>query len=50
MTSPDIYSDKNKFIQTESDYQTVTFDLEKANTEYETVFEKLIELENKIEE
>ena len=50
LTSHDIYSDKNKFVQTERDYQTVSSDLQKANAEYENVFEKLMELESKIEE
>jgi len=49
LASHDIYSDKNKFVQTETDYKTVSLNLQKANTEYETVFEKLMELENKIE-
>ncbi|MEP6597627.1 MAG: ATP-binding cassette domain-containing protein, partial [Ginsengibacter sp.] len=49
LSSHDIYSDKNKFVQTETDYKTISADLQKANTEYENVFEKLMELENKIE-
>jgi ATP-binding cassette subfamily F protein 3 len=50
LASHDIYTDKNKFVQTETDYQTVSSDLQKANAEYENVFEKLMELENKIEQ
>ena len=50
LSSPEIYSDKNKFIKTEIDYQSISSDLQKTNSEYESVFEKLMELENKIEE
>ena len=39
------YSDKNKFIQTETDYKKVTEQLSAANKEYEIVFEKIVGLE-----
>jgi ATP-binding cassette subfamily F protein 3 len=39
------YSDKNKFIQTETDYKKVSEELVNLNFEYEKVFEKIMELE-----
>jgi ATP-binding cassette subfamily F protein 3 len=47
--SKDIYSDKTKFVQTEADYKSVSSQLQKANDEYEMVFEKLMMLEGKAE-
>jgi ATP-binding cassette, subfamily F, member 3 len=47
LASPAIYGDKNKFRETESAYKQNTDDLQKANAEYEIVFEKLMELEEK---
>jgi ATP-binding cassette subfamily F protein 3 len=40
------YSDKNKFLRTESEYKQVSDELLKLNVEYEKVFEKIIGLEN----
>jgi len=48
LASPGVYGDKTKFQQTEAAYKTNTDDLKKANAEYEIVFEKLMELEEKI--
>ena len=48
LASPDVYGDKNKFQQTEAAYKTNADDLKKANADYEVVFEKLMELEEKI--
>ena len=48
MTSPDNYADKDKFQQTEKDYKSVTAELAALNKEYETVFEKVMELEEKM--
>jgi ATP-binding cassette subfamily F protein 3 len=48
LASPDVYNDKAKFQQTEAAYKTNADDLQKTNTEYEIVFEKLMELEEKI--
>ena len=48
LASPDVYGDKTKFLQTETAYKTNADDLKKANAEYEIVFEKLMELEEKI--
>ncbi|MEO7307537.1 MAG: ABC-F family ATP-binding cassette domain-containing protein [Ferruginibacter sp.] len=48
LASPEVYNDKNKFLQTEAAYKTSAADLQKVNSEYEIVFEKLMELEEKI--
>jgi ATP-binding cassette subfamily F protein 3 len=42
---PATYSDKNKFVTAESDYKKASEELEKANRQYEQVFEKIVELE-----
>jgi len=39
------YTDKNKFLQTESEYKKVSEELLKANIEYEKIFEKILKLE-----
>ena len=44
---PETYNDKTKFVQTETAYKTAATELEKLNAEYEVVFEKLMELEEK---
>ncbi|HEV8506209.1 MAG TPA: ABC-F family ATP-binding cassette domain-containing protein [Chitinophagaceae bacterium] len=46
LADPATYSDKNKFLQTETDYKKVCDDLAVQNSEYEKVFEKIMELEN----
>ncbi len=48
LASPDVYGDKNKFQQTEAAYKANADDLKKANADYEVVFEKLMEMEEKI--
>ena len=48
MASPDSYANKDKFHQTETDYKKVTNELETLNKEYEIVFEKVMELEEKM--
>ncbi|MEZ5029315.1 MAG: ABC-F family ATP-binding cassette domain-containing protein [Ferruginibacter sp.] len=48
LTLPSNYENKAKFKETESAYNTTTADLEKANAEYEIVFEKLMTLEEKM--
>jgi len=40
------YSDKNKFIQTETDYKKVSEELVNLNFEYEKVFEKILQLDS----
>jgi len=48
LASPDVYGDKTKFLQTETAYNNAANELTKANAAYEVVFEKLMELEEKI--
>jgi ATP-binding cassette subfamily F protein 3 len=43
--APENYSDKNKFNKVESDYKTANKTLQTLNKEYETLFEKVMELE-----
>jgi len=45
LADPDIYSDKNKFIKAEADYNKAVSELNIANAEFEEVFEKMMELE-----
>ena len=48
LASPEIYADKTKFLQTETAYKTIAAELMQLNTEYEVVFEKVMELEEKM--
>ncbi len=48
MAAPDSYSNKEKFHQTETAYKKVTEELGLLNKEYEVVFEKVMELEEKM--
>ncbi|WP_301923952.1 ABC-F family ATP-binding cassette domain-containing protein [Ferruginibacter sp.] len=48
MASPESYGNKDKFQQTETEYKSVTTELIGLNKEYETVFEKVMELEEKM--
>lgn len=45
---PEIYIDKNKFVQAEKLYVDKTKQLQRANEEYEKLFEKIMELEEKV--
>jgi len=45
LANPDIYSDKQKFVKAEADYNKAAQDLATANKEYELLFEKIMELE-----
>lgn len=45
LASPEIYSDKTKFLKAETDYNNAVKELNEANAEYEIVFEKIMELE-----
>ena len=47
LADPATYSDKNKFLETESQYKKVSVELEKHNVDYERIFEKIMELESK---
>lgn len=46
LTDPEIYADKNKFREAETAYQQAAAEADKLNKEYESVFERLMELEN----
>ena len=48
MASPGNYADKDKFHQIEVDYKNVSSELTVLNKEYEIVFEKVMELEEKM--
>jgi ATP-binding cassette subfamily F protein 3 len=50
LSLPGIYSDKNKFIEAENKYNQKTEQLKKANEEYEKLFERIMEMEEKIQE
>lgn len=45
LADPEIYGNKEKFIQAESAYKKATQELDQANKDYEIVFEKMMELE-----
>jgi len=45
LADPSTYSDKTRFVQAETDYKKASDELNKANREYEQVFEKIMELE-----
>lgn len=49
LADPMIYSDRNKFLDTEKDYQKVQETLALLNKEYESIFEKILELESENE-
>ena len=48
LASPEVYGDKNKFLDTETAYKNITVELAQANADYEVVFEKVMELEEKM--
>jgi ATP-binding cassette, subfamily F, member 3 len=50
LSDPSTYSDKTKFQQTETAYQSLSKQLLQLNAEYEKVFEKVMELETKLVE
>ena len=45
LTDPDIYADRNKFVQAEAAYQKSGEDLSRLNAQYEQIFEKIVQLE-----
>lgn len=45
LASSEVYSDKNKYMQTESEYKKISAELSNLDKEYESVFEKIVELE-----
>ena len=46
LADPAIYSDKTKFLHTETEYKKVLKQIEVMNAEYEEVFEKIMKLED----
>jgi ATP-binding cassette, subfamily F, member 3 len=48
MASPEIYANKEKFHSTETSYKTICAELMILNNEYEKIFEKIMELEEKM--
>jgi ATP-binding cassette subfamily F protein 3 len=44
---PETYADKNKFIETETKFKKISNELDNLNLEYEKLFEKVMELEQK---
>jgi ATP-binding cassette, subfamily F, member 3 len=48
MANPDIYADKQKFQAIEKAYAQLSQELQQATASYETLFEQLMELEEKI--
>lgn len=48
MGDSSIYADKSKFVQLENDYKLIQSQFNNLNQEYETAFEKLMELESGI--
>jgi ATP-binding cassette subfamily F protein 3 len=45
LADPGTYSDRTKFVAAETEYKKASDELNKANREYEVVFEKIMELE-----
>lgn len=48
LAHPDTYQDVTKFKKTETAYQQVVSQLGEANTQYETVFDKIVSLETEL--
>jgi len=48
LSNPATYADKNKFIQAETNYKSAEDELYKLNSQYEQLFEKIIDLENQL--
>ena len=46
LIDPAVYSDKNKFLETELSYKNVSGELEKLNLQYEKTFERIVSLES----
>ncbi|MBS1732621.1 MAG: ABC-F family ATP-binding cassette domain-containing protein, partial [Bacteroidetes bacterium] len=46
LADPAIYSDKDKFIKAETDYNKAVADFNATNSEFEEAFEKLMEMED----
>ncbi len=48
LMDPSTYSDKTKFLEAETSYKKAAADLDRLNIDYEKVFEKVMELEEKV--
>ncbi|MGC4034945.1 MAG: ABC-F family ATP-binding cassette domain-containing protein [Chitinophagaceae bacterium] len=46
MADSSTYSDKNKFLQTENEYKSVSSEISRLSKQYEEIFEKIIDLES----
>jgi ATP-binding cassette subfamily F protein 3 len=46
LTDPNTYANKEKFLQTETDYKNVSSELAAVNADYEKVFDTIIKLES----
>jgi ATP-binding cassette subfamily F protein 3 len=46
LAAPEIYSDKQKFIETEKSYQSLAAEIDQCKRDYEKAFEELLGLEN----
>lgn len=50
LTDPEVYADRQKFLECESEYGKVSNRYEETNREYERVFERLMQLEQQLYE
>ncbi|HYC30098.1 MAG TPA: ATP-binding cassette domain-containing protein, partial [Chitinophagaceae bacterium] len=48
LADPATYADKTRFLQAETDYKKASEELNKANSEYERIFEKIMELQEQV--
>lgn len=48
LADPATYSDKTKFLQAETEYKKASDELSKANSEYERIFEKIMDLQEQV--
>ncbi|MBL0184088.1 MAG: ATP-binding cassette domain-containing protein [Chitinophagaceae bacterium] len=48
LAAPAVYNDKNRFLETETAYKNTVTELQKTTSEYETAFERLMKLEEKM--
>jgi ATP-binding cassette, subfamily F, member 3 len=45
LAAPETYADKQKFVEVETAYKKITLETETLNSEYEALFEKILQLE-----
>jgi ATP-binding cassette subfamily F protein 3 len=48
LASPEVYADRNKFVEAESGYKKASQEIESLNKDYEKAFEKIMELETEL--